>query len=228
MARFKRNEVIQMMTNSGFTPVFYHSDIHIAKQVLKACYQGGVRVFEFTNRDAWAHEVFAELKQYAVANFPDLALGIGSVVDAATAALYVQIDADFIVSPIVNEAMAKMCHRRGVLWIPGCGTLTEMLNGVELGADIVKAFPAGQLGGPAFIKAVKGPCPWLNIMPTGGVSTETENLRGWFEAGVTCVGIGSKLIDKTIWQTSNYEALQNKVVQIVATIAQVKQEMAKG
>ncbi|HAS45754.1 MAG TPA: bifunctional 4-hydroxy-2-oxoglutarate aldolase/2-dehydro-3-deoxy-phosphogluconate aldolase [Microscillaceae bacterium] len=222
MAKFKRSEVVQIMTNSGFTPVFYHSDIEIAKNVLKACYEGGARVFEFTNRDAWAHEVFTELKQYAVANFPELALGIGSVVDAATAALYIQIDADFIVSPIVSEEMAKMCNRRGVLWIPGCGTLTEMLKGVELGANIVKAFPAGQLGGPSFIKAVKGPCPWLNIMPTGGVSPEEENLRSWFEAGVVCVGMGSKLINKTTWETGNYEALRSKVAQVCSTIVQVR------
>ncbi|OJJ16856.1 bifunctional 4-hydroxy-2-oxoglutarate aldolase/2-dehydro-3-deoxy-phosphogluconate aldolase [marine bacterium AO1-C] len=221
MAKFKGSEVIEKMIGSGFTPVFYNPAIEVAKNVLKACYEGGARVFEFTNRDAWAHEVFAELKLYAVKNFPNLALGIGSVVDAPTAALYIQLDADFIVSPVVSEAMAKLCNQRGVTWIPGCGTLTEMLKGVELGADIVKAFPAGQLGGPAFIKAVKGPCPWLNIMPTGGVSPDKENIQAWFDAGVTCVGIGSKLISKDMVKNEDYVGLTQKVTQVVKIIEQV-------
>jgi len=222
MAKFTRSEITQKMMDSGFTPVFYHADIEVAKNVLRACYEGGCRVFEFTNRDAWAHEVFGELKKYAVANFPELALGIGSVVDAATAALYIQIDADFVVSPVVSEAMAKVCNQRGILWVPGCGTLTEMLRGVELGAEIVKAFPAGQLGGPAFIKSVKGPCPWLKIMPTGGVSPEEENIRAWFEAGVVCVGMGSKLIDKVTLQEKDYETLQNRVAKVLTIIEQIK------
>ena len=223
MAKFTRSEIIQKMTGSGFTPVFYHPDIEVAKSILKACYEGGCRVFEFTNRDAKAHEVFNELKAYSVANFPEMVLGVGSVVDAPTAALYIQIDADFIVSPVVNEAMAKVCNKRGLLWIPGCGTLTEMLRGVELGAEIVKAFPAGQLGGPSFIKAVKGPCPWLSIMPTGGVKPEENNLKAWFDAGVTCVGIGSQLIAKEIIQEQDYTTLYLKVKEVVRIIQQIRE-----
>jgi 2-dehydro-3-deoxyphosphogluconate aldolase/(4S)-4-hydroxy-2-oxoglutarate aldolase len=223
MAKFTRTEVIKKMSVSGFTPVFYHADIHVAKKVLKACYDGGCRVFEFTNRDVLAHEVFSTLKSYAAKEFPEMALGIGSIIDAPTAALYMQLGADFIVSPIVNEATAKICNQRQILWVPGCGTLTEMLRGIELGAEIVKAFPAGQLGGPDFIKAVKGPCPWLNIMPTGGVSPSRENLQAWFDVGVTCVGMGSKLISKEIIQNQDYKLLEQKVEDIVAIIAQIRE-----
>lgn len=223
MAKFTRTEVTQKMSESGFTPVFYHADINVAKEVLKACYDGGCRVFEFTNRDVLAHEVFSALKSYAVKEFPEMALGIGSIIDAPTAALYMQLGADFIVSPIINEATAKVCNQRQILWVPGCGTLTEMLRGVELGAEIVKAFPAGQLGGPAFIKAVKGPCPWLNIMPTGGVSPDRENLKAWFDVGVTCVGMGSKLISKEMIQNQDYEILKQKVEDVVAIIAQIRE-----
>lgn len=223
MAKFTRTEVIKKMSVSGFTPVFYHADINVAKKVLKACYDGGCRVFEFTNRDVLAHEVFSTLKIYAAKEFPEMALGIGSIIDAPTAALYMQLGADFIVSPIVNEATAKICNQRQILWVPGCGTLTEMLRGVELGAEIVKAFPAGQLGGPDFIKAVKGPCPWLNIMPTGGVSPSRENLQAWFDVGVTCVGMGSKLISKEIIQNQDYDLLEQKVEDIVAIIAQIRE-----
>lgn len=222
MAKFTRIEVAQKMAENGFIPVFFHADLEIAREVLKACYEGGCRVFEFTNRDALAHETFNELKKYAVRELPEMVLGVGTVIDAPTAALYMQLDADFVVSPMISEEMAKVCNRRKVLWIPGCATLTEMLYGLELGAEIVKAFPAGQLGGPAFIKAVKAPCPWLSIMPTGGVSPDEANLRGWFEAGVTCVGMGSQMIPQEIIKNRDFAALTQKVKEVVDLIQKIR------
>ena len=208
MARFTRIEVARKMDETGIVPVFYHKDAEIGKKVLKACYDGGIRVFEFTNRGDYAHEVFTALNKYAAAELPEMMLGVGSVVDAGTAALYIQLGANFIVSPVLKEDMAFTCNRRKVLWSPGCGSLSEISRAEELGAEIVKIFPGQQVGGPDFVKAVKGPFPWTSIMPTGGVEPTEENLSAWFKAGVTCVGMGSQLITKDIIANNEYEKLK--------------------
>jgi len=198
MARFSRIEVALKMKETGMIPVFYHAQIETAKQVLKACYDGGVRVFEFTNRGDFAHEVFGELNKWAAKELPDLILGVGSVVDAGTASLYIQLGANFVVSPVLKEEMAVVCNRRKIAWSPGCGTLNDISRAEELGAEIVKIFPGSSVGGPKFVAAVKGPCPWTSIMPTGGVEPTEENLKAWFDAGVTCVGMGSNLFPKDV------------------------------
>ena len=222
MAKFTRIQVAQAMEHTGIVPVFYHSDIQIAKQVLKACYEAGIRVFEFTNRGDFAHEVFAELNKYALQELPELMLGIGSVVDAGTTSLYLQLGANFIVSPLLKPEMAKVCNQRKVLWSPGCATLTEINQALELGAEIVKIFPGTQVGGPGFVKAVKGPCPWVSIMPTGGVAPTEENLRPWFEAGVTCVGMGSKLFPKTAIQAGDFNSIQTTATKALALVQQIR------
>ena len=196
MAKYTRIEVVLQMKENGIVPVFYNPDVEVCKQVLKACYEGGLRTFEFTNRGDYAHEVFSELNKYAKAELNGMMMGVGSVLDAGTSSLYLQLGADFIVSPVVNAEMAKACNRRKVAWMPGCGSVTEISFAEELGAEVVKIFPAAQVGGPAFVKGVKGPLPWASIMPTGGVSPTEENLKTWFDAGVHCVGIGSKLFVK--------------------------------
>ncbi len=196
MAKYSRIEVVLQMKENGIVPVFYNADIAVCKQVLKACYDAGLRTFEFTNRGDFAHEVFADLNKYAKAELQGMMMGVGSVLDAGTTSLYLQLGADFIVSPIVNAEMAKACNRRKVAWMPGCGSVTEISYAEELGAEVVKIFPGAQVGGPAFVKGVKGPLPWASIMPTGGVSPTEENLKEWIAAGVHCVGIGSKLFAK--------------------------------
>lgn len=201
MAKFSRIEVYQAMINTGAVPVFYHADIEIAKQVVKACYNGGIRVFEFTNRGDFAHEVFADLVKWADKECPEIILGIGSIVDAPTAALYIQLGANFVVGPLLNPDIFKVCNRRQIAYSPGCATTTEIGYAQELGAEIVKVFPGGNVGGPSFVKNIKGPMPWSKIMITGGVEPTEENLSLWFKAGVTCVGIGSNLFPK--------EALKN-------------------
>ncbi len=222
MARFHRYQVFSTMSKTGLVPVFYHPDIEVCKEVVHACYQGGVRVFEFTNRGDFAHEVFSELSKFVNSNFPDLILGIGSVIDAGTSSLYLQSGANFIVSPVLKKEMARVCNRRKVLWIPGCGSLTEISRAEELGAEVVKIFPASSIGGPDFVKAIKGPFPWTNIMPTGGVSLDPENLKGWFNAGVTSVGIGSKLITKEIIANKEFRLLEEKTSQAIQTIQSIK------
>lgn len=207
MARYNRIEVFKTMENTGLVPLFYHDDNEIVKNVIKACYNGGARVFEFTNRGDNAIHVFSEISKWVTSELPDMILGIGSIVDPSTAALYIQNGADFIVSPILNKEIGKTCNRRKIAWIPGCGTLTEINYAEELGAEIVKIFPAAQIGGPGFVKSILAPCPWSNVMASGGVSPEKENLIAWFESGVHCVGMGSKLIIKNKEGDFDYDAI---------------------
>ena len=190
MAKYSRIEVAQQMKDNGMVPLFFHSDIEVSKKVLKACYDGGSRLMEFTSRGDFAHEVFGALNKYALAELPGMMLGVGSITDAASASLYMSLGANFIVTPVFREDIAIACNRRKVLWSPGCGTLTEIARAEELGCEIVKLFPA-DIYGPEFIKAIKGPCPWTNIMPTGGVYPTVESLSSWLNAGATCVGLGS-------------------------------------
>jgi 2-dehydro-3-deoxyphosphogluconate aldolase/(4S)-4-hydroxy-2-oxoglutarate aldolase len=209
------------MKESGMVPLFYHSDSEVAKAVLKACYDGGARLMEFTSRGDFAIEIFTDLIKYALAELPGMILGVGSVTDAAAASQYMLAGANFVVTPVFREDIALVCNRRKVLWSPGCGSLTEIANAEEWGCELVKLFP-GSTYGPGFVKAIKGPQPWTSIMPTGGVSTEEENLRGWFDAGVTCVGMGSKLISKEILANKDYHALETEVRSVLELIRRIR------
>lgn len=210
------------MKATGVVPVFYHADIDVCKAVVKACYNGGIRVFEFVNRGDFAHELFTEINKYALAELPGMILGAGSIVEEGTTALYIQNGANFIVSPLLNEQMAKVCNRRKIMWSPGCGTISEINKAQELGAEVVKVFPASEVGGPSFVKAVKAPMPWTDIMPTGGVTCEKENLKAWFDAGVTCVGMGSNLFPKSIMDNKDWNSLEAKVKDLIDTIISIK------
>ena len=222
MARFTRIEVAQKMKETGIVPVFYHSDLEICKKILKAVYEGGIRVFEFVNRGDYAHEVFTELNKWAAKETPDMILGIGSVVDAGTTSLYIQNGANFVVSPILNPDMAKVCNRRKIAWSPGCGSLTEISYAEELGAEVVKIFPGSEVGGPSFVKAVMGPFKWSSIMPTGGVEPTEESLSKWFAAGVHCVGMGSKLFVKNADGEFDYTGLTQKVKDTLVIVEQLR------
>jgi 2-dehydro-3-deoxyphosphogluconate aldolase/(4S)-4-hydroxy-2-oxoglutarate aldolase len=221
MARYSRIDVFKKMETTGMVPLFYHSDSELGKKVLKACYEGGVRVVEFTNRGEYAHEVFRELNKYAEAELPEMILGVGSVTDAASASLYMALGANFIVTPVFREDIAVVCNRRKVLWSPGCGSLTEIARAEEMGCELVKLFP-GDIYGADFVKAVRAPQPWTNVMPTGGVSPDQENLKAWFEAGVTCVGMGSKLISKEILSSGNFKKLSEDVRRTIQTINEIR------
>lgn len=221
MARFTRIQVAQTMADTGMVPLFYHPDVDLGKEILRACYEGGARLLEFTNRGDYAHEVFAELNKFCEKELPEMIIGVGSVTDAGTASLYMQLGANFIVTPVLREDIAVVCNRKKVLWSPGCGTLTEICRAEELGCEIVKLFPGGTYG-PGFVKAIRGPQPWTSIMPTGGVAPTKENLKAWFEAGVTCVGMGSKLISNDIIARLAYDELQIKVTEALALIRQLK------
>ena len=216
-----RIEVATLMEEQGLVPLFYNNDLDTCIKVLTACYEGGARLMEFTNRGVFAHEVFSELSKYVRQKLPGMALGIGSVTDAGTAALFMQCGAHFIVTPALREDIAYACNRRKVLWSPGCGSLTEICRAEELGCEIVKLFP-GSVYGPKFIKSVKAPQPWTKIMPTGGVSTDPENLKSWFDAGATCVGMGSKLVSKDVIKNKSFSELTEKVKDTLQLIKELK------
>lgn len=190
--KFNKIQVLTAMSETGIIPVFYHKDVEVAKNVLKACYEGGIRAFEFTNRGDFAHEVFTELVKFAAKECPEMIMGIGSIIDAPTATLYLQLGANFVVGPLFNPEVAKVCNRRLVPYAPGCGSVSEVGFAQEAGCDVCKVFP-GDVLGTAFVKGLKAPMPWSMLMVTGGVKPEEANLKGWFDAGVSCVGMGSNL-----------------------------------
>jgi len=221
MAQYTRIEVASVMKETGFVPLFFHENIELGKKILKACYDGGARLLEFTSRGDFAFEVFGELNKYAIKELPGMILGVGSVTDAAAASLYMQLGANFIVTPVLREDIAIACNRRKVLWSPGCGSLTEIARAEELGCEIVKLFPGGTYGAD-FVKAIKGPQPWTSIMPTGGVEPTVESLSAWFGAGVTCVGLGSQLISADVIKNQKFEELTQKVKATVEIIKNLK------
>ncbi len=194
------------MATTGMVPVFYHKDVEVAKQILKACYAGGVRAFEFTNRGEFAHEVFGELSKFAAKECPEMVLGVGSIVDAPAASLYIQLGANFVVGPLFNPEISKVCNRRLVPYTPGCGSVSEVGAAQESGCDLCKVFP-GDVLGPNFVKGLKAPMPWSMLMVTGGVKPEEANLKGWFDAGVTCVGMGSNLFPAEAVKSGDWAAV---------------------
>lgn len=221
MAQFTRIQVIQVMEETGMVPLFYHPDVELGKKVLKACYDGGSRLLEFTARGDFAFEVFQELNKFAIKELPGMVMGVGSITDAAAASMFMQMGANFIVTPTLREDIAIVCNRRKVLWSPGCGTFTEINRAEELGCEIVKLFP-GDIYGPGFVKAIKGPQPWTSVMPTGGVSTDEDNLKGWFNAGVTCVGMGSQMISKDILANKDFAGLEKRVKETLDLIKKLR------
>jgi 2-dehydro-3-deoxyphosphogluconate aldolase/(4S)-4-hydroxy-2-oxoglutarate aldolase len=207
MARFNKMQVLEAIVRTGMVPVYYNNDPETAKNILKACYTGGVRAFEFTNRGDFAQEVFAELAKFTAKECPDMIVGIGSIVDAPTASLYIQLGANFVVGPLLNPDVAKVCNRRLIPYTPGCGSVSEIGFAQELGCDLCKIFPAGSVGGPSFVSNIKAPMPWTMIIATGAVEPTEENLTKWFKAGVTAVGMGSKLFPKEAIAAGNWDVI---------------------
>lgn len=224
MARFSRLEVLNTMIEIGLIPVFYNKDVEVAKKIVEVCAAGGAKVVEFTNRGDLAYQVFAELVRHFAEEDPSIILGIGSVIDPGTAALYISSGANFVVGPVLNPDVAKVCNRRKVPYSPGCGSASEISEAEELGVEICKIFPGSQVGGPAFVKAVRGPCPWTRIMPTGGVDATEESIKGWFKAGVSCVGMGSRLVRKDLVAAGNWEEITRTVRQVLEWIREAQED----
>ena len=213
-------QLLASISKTGIIPVFNHKDIDVAKAVLDAAYNAGIRVFEFTNREANALAVFKALKIYAE-KYDDLYLGIGTIFTVQQVKEYLYAEADFIVSPALIPEVAKYCEMKGIFWVPGCATLSEVFQAKKLGATLVKAFP-GNLLGPDFIKAVFSVMPDIKMMPTGGVEPTEDNLREWFGAGVTCVGMGSQLFRKDWLSEKQYDSLQEKITHTISIVKQFK------
>jgi len=206
----------------GLVPVFYNGDIDVVKNVVKACYEGGATVIEFTNRGDFAPEAFRQLSQFVSAEMPEVILGVGSVIDAPTAALYIAYGADFVVGPILNEQIARLCNRRKIAYSPGCATVSEISRAEELGVEIVKLFPGRSAGGPDFARSVLAPCPWTLLMPTGGVAATRESIEDWFRAGAACVGMGSGLIRKDLVAAGDWEGITSQVRQVLEWIEEAR------
>ena len=224
MAQYTRMKVADEMGKTGIVPVFYNGDPEICKNVIRACYDAGIRVFEFTNRGDFASLVFAEVNRWAIKELPGMILGVGSILDAGTASMFIALGANFIVSPIIDEGMASVCNKRKVLWAPGCGSVTEIVRAHELGAEIVKIFPGQEVGGPEFVKAVLGPMPWTSMMPTGGVSPDLQNLQEWFGAGVYCVGMGSRLFPAEAIKSGDYSAITKICSNALAIVSKIRNQ----
>lgn len=221
MAKYSRLKVLTTMIETGFVPVFYHADPDVAEGVVRACADGGANCFEFTNRGDQAHEVFRELIQRFKKD-DRVILGAGSVLDAATASLYIQLGANFIVGPILNPEVARTCNRRKVAYLPGCGSVSEISQAEELGVEICKVFPGSAVGGPGFVKDVLAPMPWARLMPTGGVEPTEESLTKWFGAGAACVGLGSKLFPPEVVSSGKFETISETVSSVCGWIEAVR------
>lgn len=222
MARFSRLEVISTILDLGLVPLFYDPDLKTAIEIVSALGKGGARVVEFTNRGEMAYPVFVELAGHFARADPSLILGVGSIVDAPTAALFIASGANMIVGPSFNLEIARLCNRRKIAYLPGCATETEIANAEEWGAEICKIFPAELLGGPAFIRAVMAPCPWHRLMPTGGVEAAQANVAEWIQAGAAALGIGSKLITAQAVRDKDFDGISEKTTQLIAWIQQAR------
>lgn len=222
VARFDRLTVLNTVVESGLVPVFYDGDVEVAQQIVTACARGGARVVEFTNRGDRAWNVFTQLAEWAASAHPKMILGVGTVIDTPTAALYIGSGANFVVGPVLNPEIARLCNRRKIAYMPGCGSASEISQAEELGVEIVKVFPGAEVGGPGFVKAVLGPMPWTRIMPTGGVKASEESIRAWFQAGVVAVGIGSSLITKQLVASQDFEGIASRVTQVIAWIQEAR------
>lgn len=223
MARFKRLKVLIKMEEIGVVPVFYTPDAELAKGIAGACADGGALCVEMTNRGDGAIDVFRELENFCRKNKPEVMLGVGSIVDAPTAAMYIAEGANFVVGPALDEETAVLCNKRKIPYMPGCGSATEIHRAEALGVEICKVFPGKEVGGPSFVKAVKVPCPWTSIMPTGGVDTTRESLKAWFDAGIVCAGIGSNLITKEIMKNKDFKKLTEDVKNVIKIIKEVRE-----
>ena len=217
-----RMRVLAAMMDQGVVPVFHHPDAAVCRKVIQACADGGAKCVEFTNRGEFAAQAFYEVTRHFAAADPSVIMGVGSIVDAPTAGLFIASGAKFVVGPYLNPDVAKVCNRRKIAYCPGCGSMTEIGLAEELGCEIVKVFPGGAVGGPDFVRSALGPCPWTRIMPTGGVDCSEESLTAWFKAGVACVGIGSNLITKKLLDAEDYAGIEKRVRETIALIRKIR------
>jgi len=222
MSRFARLQVLNKMYEIGVIPVFYNGDPDTVLNIARACRKGGAACIEFTNRGDHAFEIFSQVERTIAKEDPEAMLGVGSIVDPGTASLYINAGASFVVGPVLNAEVAKVCNRRKIAYSPGCGSASEVSFAEELGCEIIKVFPGGQVGGPAFVKAIKGPMPWTSLMPTGGVEATEESISAWIKAGCVCLGMGSNLVTKDMVAAKNWDGIAANVANAIALVKKAR------
>lgn len=227
MAATDRMAVLTAMMQQSIIPVFYDPDVEVCRSVIQACSNGGAKCVEFTNRGDFAAHVFLEVTRHFAVADPTVIMGVGSIVDAPTAGLYIANGARFVVGPLLNADVARVCNRRGIPYSPGCGSATEIGDAQELGCEIVKVFPGASVGGPDFVRSVMAPMPWTRIMPTGGVEPTEESLRKWFAAGIVACGVGSNLITRDLLKARDYAGIERKVRDAIELVARIKRELGR-
>jgi len=224
VAEKDRMAVLTAMMEQSIIPVFYDPDVDVCRNVIQACANGGAKCVEFTNRGDFAVHVFLEVTRHFAAADRSVIMGVGSIVDAPTAAIYIANGARFVVGPLLNAEVARVCNRRGIPYSPGCGSATEIGDAQELGCEIVKIFPGASVGGPDFVRSVMAPMPWTRLMPTGGVEPTEDSLRKWFGAGIVACGVGSNLITKELLKAKDYAGIEAKVRDAIALTQRIKRE----
>ncbi|MEN8113288.1 MAG: bifunctional 4-hydroxy-2-oxoglutarate aldolase/2-dehydro-3-deoxy-phosphogluconate aldolase [Actinomycetota bacterium] len=222
MALHDKSTVLATIRRDGVVPVFHSDNPHLARAVATSVVDGGLSTIEFTNRGDGAMEVFGTFARWARKHQPTLVLGVGSVIEASTASLAIDLGAEFVFGPSLSAEVSSVCNARNVPYVPGCGTVSEILAAYRLGSDIVKLFPAGSIGGPAFLSAIRAPCPWISAIPTGGVEPTVESMQPWFDAGAAAVGIGSKLLASEALEEGNWDGLRERVAAAVAAAEEAR------
>jgi len=226
VARYRRLQTLNWIKETGIVPIFYEADVEVARSMVAACADGGMRLVEMTNRGDRALEVFSQVEAWCAANRPEIVLGAGTILDAPTAALYLAAGANFVVGPSLNPEISRLCNRRKVLYMPGCATETEIATAEELGAEICKIFPGDSVGGPGFVRAVMAPCPWHRLLPTGGVDATEVSVTEWIKAGAAAVGMGSKLITSQAIKARDFDGVAGRVAQCLGWIRNARAKNA--
>jgi len=217
----KKQEILDLVKAQGVLPLFFYKDTDVSIEVLKALYSAGIRSVEYTNRGEAALKNFREMRKVCDSELKGMTLGVGTIKNAEMAKAFIDAGTDYIISPGLVEDAIKVADEHDMLWVPGCMTPTEIIRAEQLGAKLVKLFP-GNILGPGFLSAIKELFPNLLFMPTGGVEAEKENLTGWFKAGVSAVGLGSKLITKTALENKDYEGIKAGTIKALELIKEVR------
>tara|TARA_Y100000768_G_scaffold170174_1_gene127373 strand:+ start:492 stop:1148 length:657 start_codon:yes stop_codon:yes gene_type:complete len=214
-----QNLILEKLSKTRLLPLFYKDDVDISKNLIDALISTNLHVIEFTNRGADAKRIFPKLLKH-VKDKNEVILGIGSIKSSDEAKLFIDLGAKFIVSPHLDEEIGEVCNKNEVLWVPGCGTLSEMIKADKIGAKLIKLFP-GNVYGSKFISSVLAPCPWLKIMPTGGVTTQQSNIQDWLDSGAYCLGMGSNLFPSSLLNFNDTTELQKHINSVLKKIRSV-------